>query len=213
MKNPVVFLGLFLMAFALYANERRQLEAQPKTKSEAAGPISATNENGVSVITVPPSSAPPVVETARTADPQLKALFQSFLQDSIFSGRTDGIRIALEPEGLLIQLSGDDVFAEGEPSVRESWYPAIDRIAEKLTPAEFKKGLKVEVRGFADEASEKERSPGDFGHSDFLFSFSRAEWLARYFERKWRMPLKEVFTIKAMGARPYGKKVELWLNY
>lgn len=205
-------MGLFLMSFALYANEK----LHPRIVKTA---IADESESRSSATDVPEPSNRPVTENvsnespAHGADAKLQTLFQSFLKDSLFSGRTDGVRLAREPKAILIQFYGEDVFADGEAAMRESWYTALDRIAEKLTPEEFKKGLRIEVRGYADEASQKEQKPSDFGRSDFAFSFARAEWLARYLERMWRIPLQENFTLKGMGARPYGKKVELWLTY
>ena len=212
MKNSVLFMGLFLMAFALYANERNQV---PVTVVAPSGQATEVTVSDV------PASGPnrPVIEgvgsdaPAKGSDVKLLAFFQTLVNDPLFSTHADGLRLVREPRAVMIQLYGDDVFAEGEVEIRESWYSVLDRIASKLTKEEFQKGLKVEVRGFADEASSREQKPSDFGRSDFAFSFARAEWLARYFERKWRIPLQEVFTLKGMGARPYGKKIELWFSY
>jgi flagellar motor protein MotB len=210
-KDSVLYMGLFLMAFVLYANERnRPAEARPSdTDTEAAAKVAdSTPAVNRPVIESVPSDLP-----AHGADAKIQALFQIFLSDAMFSRPADGLRLVREPRAIEIQLYGDDVFTEGEIAVRESWYPVIDRIAEKLTADEFKKGLKVEIRGFADEASQREVRSSDFGHSDFTFSFARAEWLARYLERKWGISLQDVFTLKGMGSRPYGKKVEVWLSY
>jgi flagellar motor protein MotB len=212
MKNSVLFMGLFLMAFALYANERNQVpvtvvapQGQATEVTVQDVPVTGPNKPVVEGVS---SDAP-----SKGADTKLQALFQSFVTDSLFSTHADGLKLVREPRAIMIQLYGDDVFSEGEIEIRETWYSVLDRIAAKLTKEEFQKGLKVEIRGFADEASQRELKSSDFGRSDFSFSFARAEWLARYFERKWRIPLQEVFTLKGMGARPYGKKVELWLSY
>jgi flagellar motor protein MotB len=211
MKNPVLFMGLFLITFGLFAKERMR----PHTVSVSEG-VQASSLN---VVDVPDSKTPAVIEgrdsntPSRGSNLKVQALFQNFMSDALLASKADGMRLAREPNAMMVQLYGEDVFADGATDVHESWYPVLDRIAAKLTADEFKKGLRVEIRGFADEASPREQKPSDFGRSDFAFSFARAEWLARYFERKWRIPLQEAFTLKGMGARPYGKKLEIWLSY
>ena len=181
------------MAFALYANELK------KSKPQISYP---TTDDTV-------EEAPP---TKHVLGGKLMRFYQTLSTDPIFKTGADGLKVLRTEEGVSVQLFGEEVYSNGEFSIRETWYSALDRLAE-LIKAEIPNGLQVEVQGYADDSSELEKKNTEFGRSEYAFAFSRAEWLAHYFEGKWRIPLKGVFTLKGMGAFPHAKKVVLNFSY
>ncbi len=195
MKSPVVYMGLFLVALALYALE--------KTKGGTGCAVtqqfyqaSSFSDKHMSV----------------TALEKLQELYVQLSSEPFIKGKMDGIQLAREADAVVIRFAGDEVYMDGEVAIRDNWYSVLDRMAE-IIRAEITRGVKVDMRGFADEKNRNERKSGDFGESEYAFSFSRAEWVSRYFEGKWRIPLKGIFSMRGMGAYPNGKKVELSLTY
>ena len=67
----------------------------------------------------------------------------------------------------------------------------------------------VEISGFADLDHPLEKSTNDEGASAYAFSFSRAEWLAHYFERMHGISIQKNLVLKGMGAVSEGRKIEL----
>ena len=182
-------MGLFLMAFALYAHER-SLHLIKKTTPEVA------------------AASPTEVNESRVFTSKLEHLYSDLSQEPLFRRPQDGLKLIRERWAVVIQWSGDDVYSDGEFAMRESWYSVLDQVSELIQ----KKAVLVEVVGYADEGSLKERKATDYGASDYAFSFARAEWLSRYFERKGNLKLHGIFTLKGMGAVPHGKKIELSLT-
>jgi flagellar motor protein MotB len=196
MKFPVVYVGLFLIAFALYAAEAKK----PAT-----------------VITMP-APAPKASIAKITQESKLAALQSKLTEALTTNALPDGILMVQSvnrysgASELLLRWSGDDMYAAGDFAIRETWYTLIDRMAAVIQ-AELKNGLEVEIRGYADSEDPVEKSPSDYGKSAYAFSFARAEWLARYLERKDQIEIEPHFQLKGMGASESGRKIIVAFTY
>jgi outer membrane protein OmpA-like peptidoglycan-associated protein len=194
MRNQAqVYLGLFLIAFCLYA-------AQLKKKTPA--PIKATSTSLLD------STPTPVPQT------RMQILYEKISGKKFFSNRIGGIKLtpAKGPvkNDFTITFFGEETFTDEGFSIHPSWHTALDELAETI---KTELGLHVEIAGFADQDNPKEKSPSDYGSSPYAFSFARAEWLAHYFERKHRINISKVFVLKGMGAVSEGKRIELRFYY
>ena len=112
----------------------------------------------------------------------------------------------------MLQFYSDEAYETGAFAVRENWYPFLDQLGKYLNQ-EYKNGILVKINGYADLNSPQEKTPSDYGSSDLTFSYARAEWVARYFERKFGIPIRTVCMLTGMGAVQNGKKVELIFYY
>jgi hypothetical protein len=200
MKSPVVYVGLFLIAFSLYAASLKK-ENHSKSGITPAAPVEEV------------VNAEPVTPNAK-----LLALNAKFSQVFKSKDLPDGLRFERgindfsgTPE-VKIVWSGEDIYRAGDFSIRETLYPVIDRMG-KLLRAELANGLRVEIRGFADLDDEVERTAGDYGKSSYAFSYARSEWLAHYLEHHNEIELHDRVQLKGMGAVEKGRKLEVALSY
>ena len=194
MRNQAqVYLGLFLIAFGLYA---AQLKKKPALLHKA-DPLT-------------------LLESTPTPAPQtrMQVLYEKVAGEKFFSNRIGGIKLspATGPvkHDFTITFFGEEIFTDEGFSIHPSWHTALDDLAEII---KTEPGLHVEIAGYADQDNPKEQSPSDYGSSPYAFSFARAEWLAHYFERKHRIPIGKVFVLKGMGAVSEGKRIELRFFY
>jgi flagellar motor protein MotB len=114
MKQTVVYQGLFLIAFALYANERNQ-----------AHPVVIQKE-------IAEPSAPGEIPAA----PELVALYQKLKIASVFTTPIDGVSLTSAPRALSIRIQSDELYPDGsEVAVEETWQPVLDQIGDALFAA------------------------------------------------------------------------------
>ena len=192
MNLSVVFMGLFLMGFALYGSVLSQLKMKTTLQTEA------THEETEAVLSI---------------NTKLEKLYQKISSDGLFKQeRAQGIDLKKSLKTITLVFYGDEVYEAGAFAMNESWLSALDRLKEYIEP-ELEHGLRVQIKGYADEQDPKEKASSDYGESDLTFSFARAEWVARYFERKWGFSLRRRFELVGVGARAGGRKTELILSY
>lgn len=189
-KQGVIYLGLFLMVFGLYA---AQLKKKPPVKNELAS-----------------SAYEQEPEEFKIAQTRIQLLYDQVSEASVFKNKTVGIRLtpAQAPvrNEFRVTFSGEEVFKEGDFAIHESWTTILDFLAGLIKK---EAGLHVEISGFADQDSMREKSASDYGSSALTFSFARAEWLAHYFERKHGISIQKTFVLRGMGAVPQGRKIVL----
>ncbi|MBS1958965.1 MAG: OmpA family protein [Bdellovibrionales bacterium] len=189
-QSPIAYLGLFVAFFALYAREHQKIlkagHAEPVKEAPVPLPVMASQK--------------------------IQDLSKTFQEDSLFQVRADGLRADYRLESVDVAFYGDEVYGEGAFAIRETWYTAMDRLAELIKPY-LKRGLKIEVIGYTDIGSLKERRPSDYGESDYALSFARAEWVARFLERRALIPIKERVKITGAGAVKAGRKVEFRFTF
>ena len=188
-------MGLFLIMTALYAVEKRK-----SIKTDAD--YHATRPTAVQGV------KPNTIDEFE----KLHELWAALSQESFFQNPTEGIELTRDPHTVMVRFSGDEVYKDGEAAMRSNWISVLDRLAAVLNP-EVRQGMRIELKGFADEDSGNERLAWDIGQSEYAFSFLRAEWVYRYFEGKWRVPLKTLFSIRGMGGYPQGRSVEIWISF
>lgn len=192
-QSPVAYLGLFVAFFALYAREHQKL-------LKASG------------VAAPVQEAPAAAPVPVTMSQKIQDLSKSLQEDSLFQVRADGLRADYRLDSVTVSFYGDEVYGEGAFAFRETWYTALDRLSEIVKPY-LKRGLRIEVVGYTDVGSLKERQPSDYGESDYALSFARAEWVARFLERRALIPIKERVKITGAGAVKVGRKVDLKFTF
>ncbi len=193
MRNQgLVFLGLFLITFGLYASQLKKKAITEKSRLTT------------------------LLAPAPTAKPQtrIQVLYEIVSSQKYFSNRISGIRLtpthAQVKNDFTITYSGEEIFSDEGFSIHESLRTSLDSLVEIM---KAQHGLKVEISGYADADNPKEKKPSDYGSSALTFSFARAEWLAHYFERKHGILISKYFILRGMGAVPQGKKIELRFFY
>ena len=198
--NPL-FLGLFIVFFALYAREHQRV-----ARLSVAAPA-------VPAATPVPVSAPvPEEPVAVSPSQRIRELTERLQGDSLFQVRADGLTARYESDSVTVSFGGEDVYAEGHFAFRETWYTSLDRLASILQPF-VSRGLRIEITGYTDIGSLKERHPSDYGESDYALSFARAEWVARFLERRALIPIKERVRLTGAGSVKTGRKVDLKLTF
>ena len=194
MKSTVIYMGLFLILLSLYAVElSKPAQSHEVSKKRVVQP----NDESVPI---------------DRGDPRLVSFFERLMHSPVFSSHTDGLKVLFQPNRLLISFYGDDVYQVGAFAFRETWFPVLDELGAALNE-EMKKGMHVQIKGFTDQDNPHEKSPTDYNGSDLSFSYARAEWVARYFERKWGMPIHSQFEMIGSGAQPHGNRVDLTFTY
>lgn len=192
-QSATLYLGLFVIFFALFAREHQRL-VRLTAAPEAAPPV-------------------PVVEPVyATPSQKIAELTKVFQNDSLFQVRADGLNASYGSDFVGVTFHGEDVFAEGHFAFREEWYTALDRLGALIQPF-LKRNLRIEIIGHTDVGSAKERRPTDYGESDYALSFARAEWVARFLERRALIPIKERVKLSGAGATKAGRKVELRFTF
>jgi flagellar motor protein MotB len=197
-QGHVLFLGLFVIFFGLYAREHQRM---------------ARAGAGASVVPVPQSvPAPAAAEQAASGaipvSQRVRELTDALQGDSLFQVHADGLTARYEPDAVTVSFGGDDVYAEGHFAFRETWYTSLDRLASILQPF-VARGLRIEITGYTDLGSAKERRPTDYGESDYALSFARAEWVARFLERRALIPIQERVRLTGSGSVKTGRRVDL----
>lgn len=196
MRNQAtIYLGLFLIAFGLYA-------AQLKKKQGSVVEVKPSTM----VLTEEPSPTP-------SSQNRLQLLHEKVVLGSFFRNHVAGISLypsSAPIKDFTVTLAGDEVYADQEADIHESWNSALDFLAGLIKQ---EPGLHVEISGYADESKPKEQKPVDFASSSLTFSYARAEWLAHYFERKHGIAIQKYFVLRGMGAVERGKKIELRFYY
>lgn len=201
-QGNVLFVGLFAVFFGLYAREHQRVA---RLVAGGAAPVAPA-------ATPAPTLAPEETVAAVPVSQRVRELTETLKNDSLFQVRADGLTARYEPDSVTIAFGGDDVYAEGHFAFRETWYTSLDRLASILQPF-VRRGLRIEITGFTDSGSLKERQPSDYGESDYALSFARAEWVARFLERRALIPIKERVRLTGAGAVRTGRKVELKLVF
>ena len=188
-QNSVIFQGLFLIAFALYAKERN-----------ASHPLIIQNKTIV--------AAPEAIEEEHQS-PSLNGLYSKLKSLSIFLVPVDGVKLLRTDTAVVISLQSDELYRDGEVAIEETWFPMIEQIGNAVFPV-LDPGLKLSFVGFANSLNEAESKSAAFQQSPYLFSTSRAEWLFRYYDSKFRIKTdKRIPIMSGAGAIPNGKRVEL----
>ena len=187
-KQGLIYLGLFLITFGLYA---AQLKKKPRVENKVVP----------SLVT----QLQPDVPQAR-----IQILYDKIYSEKMFASKISGIKLTPSHppvnSDFIITFFGEDVFTDEGFSIHESFGSTLDFLAQ-LIKAEH--GLTVEISGFADLGNAHEEKSSDYGSSPLAFSFARAEWLAHYFEQKFGISIPKTLILRGMGAVPQGKKIEL----
>ena len=151
MKSAVLYQGLFLIAFALYA----------ETKIHASG------EAGLGQ----PTGAYSSLSTHATRLPlALDLLRQELAQMPIFRAKIPGVVLSILDEQVLIAFEGDDLYREGSVEVGEIWISALEQIGvavyQHLDPS-----LELSIVGFGSGADQNGLTQGEL----------RAKWIGNFF--------------------------------
>ena len=158
MRNQsIIYLGLFLIAFGLYASQIKKIPRASEVK-----PVTS------------------LVESTPVPAPQnrIQVLYDKISAQKIFSNTVDGVKLtpshAPIKNDFIITLYGDEMFSDENFSISTSWTNVLDQIADFFKP---ELGLKMEITGYADADNTREQKPSDYGNSAYAFSYARAEWL------------------------------------
>lgn len=108
----------------------------------------------------------------------------------------DRMQTLVDRRGLVIRLSAQDFFAEGEVIVREDLRPLLDRIGRIV--ARSKRPVRVE--GYSDAGEPK---PREFA-SHWEFSAARAAWVARYWITRFELDPQRIGVAGFAHYRPLG---------
>ena len=183
MKNPAIYQGLFLIFVALFAAERQKNRSIPEANAET---VIVQNEGS----------------------PTLFALYPKLKSLSVFQSQIEGLAIAQKPHEIVISLQEDDLYTEGEVAVNENWRAILDQLTTSVFP-ELTPHYQVEIVGFANSLSEKERVSVAMTKSPWVFSAKRAEWVLQYIDGRISRASSPKLTISGAGAVPNGKRLEI----
>lgn len=194
-RSNTVYLGLAVLMMGLFAGQIR---------NQVQVPHSSDVKKNESLIAAPR----PESENAR-----IFTAYQRLLGESFFTQKIEGITVIPKPstgqtltDHFTLILSGSEVYGSHDARVQKNWETILDRIADLL---DDDPGLKMEISGYADADDPLENRNAENGLSPLAFSFSRAEWIARYFETAHGADIASDFILRGMGPAPKGKRVEL----
>ncbi len=191
-QNAVIYQGLFLIAFALYAKEQNE-----------SHPIVIQKETVI---------AQPEITPTRPESQTLSALYQELKSKEVFQTPVDGVKLTQLGTAIQVSLQSDELYRDGEAAIEETWYPMIDQIGSALFPR-VDQSFKVSFVGYANSLNERESRSAAFQQSPYLFSASRAEWLFRYYDSHFHLKSEQrSFYMTGAGAVPNGKRVEIWIE-
>jgi hypothetical protein len=107
-KQTTLYQGLFLIAFALYANERNQ--AHPILIQKIAD-------------TTP-------VEISLPAE--VDSLYQKLKASPLFATPIDGVTLIKGKQDVRVQLKSDELYRNDEIAMEETWLPVLDQVGTLL---------------------------------------------------------------------------------
>jgi flagellar motor protein MotB len=191
-QNSSIYMGLFVMMLGLYSHSRT-------THPNTSDPHTSTKSNSNSTLS------------------RIQSVYQAISEDPVFSGKVDGVLLIPDPsqkipvtQDFKIVFQGDDAFSSRDHRLRRDFEPVLDDVADLLT---HDPGLRIEISGYADANDPRENLHTESELSPHAFSFSRAEWVARYLSLKSGVDLQETFVLRGMGLVNQGKKLELKIHY
>jgi hypothetical protein len=151
MKSSVLYQGLFLIAFALYADSRMHATGTTGT-SGGSGTYSSLSTHATHL---------PLA---------LDLLRQELAQIPIFRAKVPGVTLSILDEQVLIAFEGDDLYREGATEVEAIWASALEQIGsavyQHLDPA-----LQLTIVGFGTGMDQEGSSQGTL----------RAKWIEHFF--------------------------------
>ena len=157
-------------------------------------------------------AAPDVQEEPKdTQSKNLDELYKKLKTLSAFEAPADGVSLVKKSSGLQISIQSDELYRDGEVGVQETWYSALDQIANAVFP-EIGTRFKVQILAYANSLNEREKSSIALTKSPYLFSASRAEWLLQYYESHFNLKLGKNYSVAGGGAIPNGKRVEILIT-
>lgn len=189
-----VYIGLFLIAFVLFAQERKLRLSLPTVQLPAE-------------VDLP---RPTPFSSLRTR--KLEELAELFQRDALFGSGTDGLKLVVQLDRVSLVYQGEEVFGPGDFAVRETWYTSLDRFASIIRPY-LDRGLRLEILGYTDANSTLDKMTTELGSSSYALAFTRAEWVARFLERRSQLDLQGLVRLTGMGQSPQGRRVEITLQF
>ncbi len=181
-KNVVIFQGLFLIVFALYAAEKKKVRTIVVAKEAVA------------------AEAPPEVIETRNLD----ELYRQLKKKPFFESPIDGVKIEKLKASIRISLQSDELYREGESSVEETWQPALDSIGDSLF-VYLQNRFRVTFIGYANTESEPFRFSS--GRAEWLYRYYESKY--HLSAKSNAENLKRVFYISGGGAIQNGKRIEI----
>jgi hypothetical protein len=151
MKSSVLYQGLFLIAFALYADSRLH-KTDTADSNGATGPYSTLSTHATRL---------PLA---------LDLLRQELALIPIFRAKVPGVSLSILDEQVLIAFEGEDLYREGGVEIEAVWTSALEQIGtvvyQHLDPA-----LELAIVGFGDGADQDGVTQGEL----------RAKWIEHFF--------------------------------
>ena len=137
-KSGVIYQGLFLIAFALYAEgQRRVFRSEVQTNDSI--PVGVKTES-------------------RTHRPFLAKLEEDLRLIPVFQGKLEGFTLEVLDQGVLMTLESDELFRAHAISVDSSWFSTLEQIGAKVySNPDPDALLEIEVSG---EAGSPEKDLG-----------------------------------------------------
>jgi hypothetical protein len=185
LKHSVIFQGLFLMAFGLFASERMRAKTPSATVKMAES--SESNPN-------PDAHA-------------LDVLYRMLLKSEAFRTPVSGLRIRLAPGKVVISLQNEELYSGDSVALDETVQPVLDRIASSLLPL-LAPEFQVRVQAFIEGATEEHGVSAFKQETAYSLATKRAEWLLHYLETRHQSRAKGRFWIGA-GVAGTNKRIEL----
>jgi hypothetical protein len=140
------------------------------------------------VLSVP--SSPEHQELTEIQSPELRSLYQKLKVAPVFSTTIDGVSLSHSLEEIKIQLKSEELYQGDETAIEETWLPVLDQIGNVL----FAGSSDAPKFGIVFSSN------APFEKDAFSFSSQRAEWVLRYFNRKFPLRLDQgTYRVTGMG--------------
>lgn len=196
--QSTVFLGLFVIAMGMLAE---------KNQSPANQGVTTTLSTTQSKLPIDKNKKG-FESDSNEISADLQSWFKKLKQDPVFSAIQE-LKISDSNGRVYLMIQSDELFESGVSDLSVSWLPFLDHLGELLSKqlkADIK--MKVSIQAAVDVGHPLEQKSSDFGKSDFALSTARAEWVARYLERKYGISLSERFIVQGQGAIKQGKQLQ-----
>jgi chemotaxis protein MotB len=144
--------------------------------------------------------------TATDPDPELQDM-KELLEESIslelgVTDISDKVQMQFDSRGLVVRLAAKDFFGENEGDVRPDMRPVLDRIGRVVAKTKHL----VRIEGHTDPS--EEHPPGY--PSDWELSSARADWVARYWVKRFDLDPRRLGAAGYAHYRPLSETGDEW---
>ena len=146
-NRTVIYQGLFLMAFGLYAN--------------------ATRSPGNKAVPAPESRPRDTLEKrAASQDEPLQELYDDLQRIPVFQGKIEGVELEVSGDSILIEIRSEELYRPASVEVEPVWHSTLIQIGQELY-SELDPGLALEITGFGPLGESRAKWLSEYFKSQF----------------------------------------------